>query len=151
MASIMDMLNHAVRMDLQRLAKNEVVPSRGVRKHVSQMNNKEIDYIFDKLRSIKKWRATSHAMDRVNTKGIYITLRDMVSTIHHSRVIEYHEVRGEKRVLLRSNVLIQGDYNLHVVFSVNEAKIISVWLNHVDDTHETIDMSCYNEKLKIEF
>jgi hypothetical protein len=153
MARLADMLGNAKRMDLYRYANNENVPKRGRKKHESQMSNKEKDYLFTKLRGVKRWGMSTHAVDRITEKGIEVSYNDVVSTIHNSTIIEYHlaKYQDEKdvRVLLRSNARVNRDYNLHVVFSITRGRVVSVWMNHKDDFHATLDMRDYDKNVKI--
>jgi hypothetical protein len=153
MAKLADLLGNANKMDLYRVAKNEEVPKRGRKKHYTQMSKKETDYLFSKLRGVKRWGLSYHALDRIEEKGIEVTYEDIVSTIYNSNIIEYHvtKYKGENdsRVLLRSKSLVNGENNLHVVYSISRKKIISSWLNHKNDKHKTIDMRDYSGNVKI--
>jgi hypothetical protein len=157
MAKLFDVLGNAKKMDLYRVAKNESVPKRGRKKHYSQMTKDEKDSLFARLRGIKGWKLSNHSLDRLVEKNIHATYYDIVSTIHKSRIIEYHIVKmkekdvniNDERVLLRSNAVVNGDYNLHVVYSITRKKIVSVWINKVDDIHSTIDMRDYDKNVKI--
>lgn len=153
MAKLADMLGNSKRMDLYRISKNENVPTRGLKKHYTQMNDKEKNFIFATLKSYKNWGMSGHALDRLVEKGIEATYEDIVSTIHNSMIIEYHVAKfqgvNDERVLLRSKAIVNKCNNLHVVFSITRGRIVSVWMNHKDDKHSTIDMSDYSKSVKI--
>lgn len=158
MARMSDLLGNANRMDLYRVAKNEAVPVRGRKKYITQMSKAEVDYLFIKLRAVRKWGISTHALDRLVEKGIEATYADLVSTIDNSTIIEYHVAKftdknnkkvDDHRVLLRSKARVNVDYNLHVVYSLTRKRIVSVWMNHKDDKHATLDMRDYDKNLKI--
>lgn len=153
MARLADLLGNAQRTDMFRMAENKPVPKRGKKKHYSQMTPEEKNYLFSKLKAVKKWGISTHALDRIYEKGIEATYSDLVSSIHNSYIIEYHvaqfDGKDDKRVVLRSKARVNRTYNLHVVFSISRQRIVSVWMNHVNDKHSTIDMTDYSRKVKI--
>jgi len=154
MAKLADLLGNARRQDMIRMSKNESVPNRGKKKHGTQMTKEEIEYLFKRLRSVKRWRMSAHAVSRITEKGIKVTYRDAVSTIHTSKIIEYHIVnlgngKKDERVLLRGNAVVNRDSNVHFVYSLTRQEIVSSWLNRVDDKHNTLDWRDYDEKLRI--
>ena len=153
MASLAQLLGNAKRMDVYRVANNESVPRRGKKRHYSQMSKEEQDYLFSRLRNVKKWHIGDHALEQMEKKGIDVTYNDIKSTIHTSKIIEYHVAKvknkEEERVLLRSNAVVNGKYNLHVVYGLGTKTIVSVWLNEVDDVHKTIDMNDYDKNVVI--
>jgi hypothetical protein len=153
MARLAELVGNTKRHDLFRVAKNEKLPYRGRKKHFSQMTNQEINHIWNALRSVKKWNISSHALDRVTQKGIQVTYRDIITTIHNATIIEYHIAKfndeKDNRVLLRSKAIANKYYNLNVVYSLTRKEVVSVWLNHINDRHETIDMSDYTKSLRI--
>lgn len=153
MAKLADLIGNAKKMDMRRVANGERVPKRGKKKHFTQMTNEEKKLLFDKLRSVRNWKVGGHALDRMEEKGIKVTYEDIVSTIYNSSIIEYHTVKldnfNDKRVLLRSKAMTNGNYNLNVVYSITGRRVISVWLNSIDDLHDTIDMRDYDSDLKI--
>lgn len=153
MARMSDILGNAKKQDMFRVAKNEKVPYRGKKKHGSQMTTQEKEYIFKKLKSVKKWIVSKHALERIEEKGINVTYKDVVSTIHNSKIIEYHVAKFDNkddiRVLLRGNAIVNRNYNVHFVYSLTRGKVVSSWLNEVTDTHKTLDWRDYDEKLYI--
>lgn len=153
MAKMAELLGGTKRQDLLRVANNEKVPYRGRKKHFTQMSQHENRYLLDSLKDVDKWTMERHALDRIIEKEIDATYEDAVSTIHNGKIIEYHiaKHREEKdaRVLLRANALVNGTYNLNVVYSLTRKSIVSVWINDIKDKHSTLDMNAYNRGLKI--
>lgn len=158
MARMAELLGNASRMDLYRVMENKTVPVRGRKKYFTQMSRPEVSYLFTKLKAVKKWVVSDHALDRITEKGIKVTYADLVSTVHNATIIEYHVAKctlqdGEKiddqRVLLRSKAMVNINYNLHVVYSLTRKRIVSVWMNHKNDKHKNLDMRDYDKNLKI--
>lgn len=127
----------------------------GKRKHCSQMNDFEMKSIMDKLENIERWNIRTHALDRIEEKGINATYNDLVSMIDNSSILEYKidynqkMNRCEERVLLRANSVVNVKYNLNVVYSITQRAIITVWINEIDDKHETLDWSIYDENMMV--
>ena len=127
----------------------------GKRKHCSQMNDFEMKSIMDKLENIERWNIRTHALDRIEEKGINATYNDLVSMINNSSILEYKidynqkMNRCEERVLLRANSVVNVKYNLNVVYSITQRAIITVWINEIDDKHETLDWSIYDENMMV--
>lgn len=127
--------------------------------HGSQLKKPQEKRIWKALKSVeesgKTWRIRNHAFDRVKEKGINATYDDMVSTIHNSSIIEYRIFfnstynRCEERVVLRSKEVVNRCFNLNVVYSLSANKIITVWLNHINDDHKNLDWSLYDENMRV--
>lgn len=137
--------------------KKELSKYAGKRKHGTQLAKHEEQGLWDRLKSVKEsdWKMIGHAIDRLNQKGIKATKRDIVSTIHNAKIVEYKidHVKQfneyHERVVLRSNTFVNGSYNLHAVYSLTNNRIVSVWMNHKDDLHKTLDWNLYDESMKV--
>ena len=127
----------------------------GQRKHVSQITQQENDGLYKRLKEVDKWKIVSHALDRLKEKNINATREDIVSTINNSTLIEYkidydkRINRYEERVVLRSNAIVNRNFNLNVVFSLTKQQVITVWINDINDFHKTLDWGIYNEDMKV--
>lgn len=132
----------------------------GQRKHWSHMSKNEIEGLFKRLKSVEanglRWRISGHTLDRLKEKGIQATYKDLVSTIHNSTIIEYkidemkyQKGEPEERVVLRAKSIVNREYNLNVVYSLTNYKIITVWVNHINDFHETLDWNIYNPDMRV--
>lgn len=123
------------------------------------MNEHEKNGLFERLKSVEKngltWRMSGHTLDRLSEKNIKATYQDLTSMIHNAKVIEYkidynEFLRApEERVVLRANAIVNQRYNLNVVYSLTNRKIITVWVNHIRDLHTTLDWSIYDKDLKV--
>ncbi|MFQ3543527.1 hypothetical protein Q7A53_05525 [Halobacillus rhizosphaerae] len=133
----------------------EMVRFEGQRKHLSQMQPKEIFGIYDRLKSVKHWRVSTHTFDRIKEKKIDATKKDLVSIIHNSRIVEYRIIRNrytdvlEERVVLESKPNVNRKYWIKVCYSLTENKIITTWMNDANDLHSTLDRGIYSKKMKV--
>ena len=136
-------------------SQTEMMKFAGQRKFVNQMTKQEIDGLFRRLRAVRsnEWRLSGHVFDRLEEKGINATRRDVISTIHSSELLEYKidERYGvcDERVLLRAKAIVNDSYNLHVVYSLTNKKVVTVWINHINDRHATLNMSLYTADMKV--
>lgn len=125
------------------------------RKHESQMSTKEKKNIKKRLKSNLKWEVNNHTLKRISEKNIGASIPKVISQIKDCKIIEYKidkvklgdESFYDERVLIRGNeIIIRGKdkYQLNVVFSLTTRSLVTVWLNHVEDTHKTLDWDLYN-------
>lgn len=127
----------------------------GRRKHSSQLSEIETDGLFERLKEVENWRIKTHALDRLAEKGIEATYQDIVSTIGYAEMVEYKINynplinRCDERVVLRSKAIVNRCYNLNVVYSLSENRIVTVWNNHINDRHDTLDWSIYDADMKV--
>lgn len=136
-------------------SQTEMMKFAGQRKHATQMSKQETDGLFRRLRAVRsnQWRLVGHVFDRLEEKGINATRADIISTIHRSTLLEYKidERFGvcDERVLLRANAMVNDCYNLNVVYSLTNKKVVTVWINHINDKHKTLDWSLYTADMKV--
>jgi hypothetical protein len=127
----------------------------GKRKHGSQLQQEETNIIWDRLKSFDQWEVSPHALDRLVEKGIKATYEDIVSTIDNATIVEYKIDYNERinrcddRVVLRANAIVNDTYNLNVVYSLSRGVVVTVWINHINDFHDTLDWSIYSEDMKV--
>jgi hypothetical protein len=127
----------------------------GKRKHRSQLQQEEVSTIWNRLKSFDDWYMSSHALDRIHEKGIKATYDDVVSTIDNAEIIEYKVDYNERinrcdeRVVLRANAVVNDTYNLNAVYSITRGVVVTVWINHINDRHDTLDWSIYDENMKV--
>lgn len=139
--------------------KRDMAKFIGKRKHGSQLKEFEVDGLFERLKEVERkgqtWRMAGHALNRLKEKGINATYQDVVSTIHNAQILEYkidhNKILGmcEERVLLRSKAVVNRNFNLHAVYSLTSRRIVTVWINHVKDFHDTLDWNLYTEDLPV--
>lgn len=136
--------------------KQEIFRYVGKRKHGSQLSNLEENGLWKRLKNVEEWEweIIEHALDRLKQKGIQANRQDIISTIHNATLIEYKIDRDDKRqpderVVLRSKAIVNRNYNLHAVYSLTNKRIISVWMNKIDDRHATLKWDLYDKNMKV--
>lgn len=152
MVKMFELVGNAKKQDLCRAVNNELVPRRGKKKHGTQMRYDEKKYLITSLKSVKNWNMSKHVLERIEEKGLLITIDDIESTIHNSTIIEYHVVNDnykEERVLLKAKKTVNKQFHLNIVYSITRGNIISAWLNKVTDNHNSLDWRDYDNNLII--
>lgn len=135
----------------------ELARYAGKRKHATQLKEHEKTGIWKRLKGVQEWEweMSPHALTRLKEKNIRASRQDVISAIHNAHIIEYKIDRNrrfknyDERVVLRSKAVVQGGYNLNAVYSLTNKCIVSVWLNHVNDRHATLDWSIYDKNMKV--
>lgn len=115
------------------------------RKHYSQFSNNE-EKTLKKLISEKEYILTDYSIMRKTHR--VILNREIRDTLKDYKIIEYHYKFGDNRVLIRSNKSY-NHYNICLVLSLNEGKIITVYDNYDNDKHYTLNITNYNGNLDI--
>ena len=129
------------------------------KKHYSQMTATEINFLKKELKEINvhNCKVSSHLVRKFKTE-LKIELLELARTIksNDSLIIEYNTVRNDKRILIRSkkeyNVILDGRKqlaNICLVISIIENKIVTAYYNSSNDNHNHINMTRYNQNLKI--
>lgn len=138
---------------MELVINDEMTKYTNMRKHISQMSAFESRALMKRISKIEEWEwvVRPHAFDRVIEKGINATRNDMVTAIYNANIIEYRIIgrMNEERMLIRSKSLVNGMYNLNIVYSFTFKEVITVWLNHKNDRHQTLDWSIYNKDMKV--
>ena len=134
-----------------------------IRKHFTQMNEQELTIVKNKIKSsvnedVNSVNIVPHALDNlykrlrkgrdINTYKVMLaqTLIDF-SPIEFKRI--YNGVNlAEERSVLRGNRLVNGE-SIVLVYSITHRKIITVWINSLNDMHNTLDMNLYDANMAI--
>lgn len=126
------------------------------RKLYTQMNKLELNYLKEQLNKINSFETTFHADDKfyeLELNTYYI--KKLLGKFEIDNIIEYNTGRNgaERRVVVEDHTPIKCD-NGKIVYAsysidLDTGFIITVWVNLITDKHETVDMSYYNENLKI--
>ena len=125
------------------------------RKLHTQMTNEEKVYLANKVNKVNRLVPTRHSQEKMDMLDISLDyIAEILHTIKPSQVVEYNTGRGnESRVLVKDNRVMTTDTGKKVngkyVIDIKTGKLVTVWINGVNDTHKTIDMSLYNKDLKI--
>lgn len=132
-----------------------------VRKHVSQMSEHEINYLQNILgetwANVQRLNLSYHLRDKIaSERTVYSRtlaldcLRDFRECLFEYNVKTYENGNQSARVALRSKGQIKhkGKWcNQIIVVDIMSCVVVTSYLNEVNDHHETIDWSCYNENL----
>lgn len=134
-----------------------------IRKHFTQMNEQELEIVKNKIKNSVKGDVNSvnivpHAFDNlfkrlrkgrdINTYKVMLaqTLIDF-TPIEFKRI--YNGVNlMEERSVLRGNRLVNEE-SIVLVYSLTQRKIITVWINSLNDTHSTLDTNLYDSEMVI--
>lgn len=135
------------------------------KKHKSQLNKKEINYLLKHLWTVKRFTFSNHLKAKMAKGEVTPQIAIMKKTLVDAKecIIEYNQkldLNGEvisRRVLLRSKqmelVNIKGEgqvlCNLCFVVDVDTGVIITAYFNSVKDAHETLDKKRYDANLSI--
>lgn len=121
----------------------------GDKKHVTQMNELEKDFLLRKFHSVSRndWKFTDYSEQRFNERGIdpahFLTLFR-----GDAELIEYHFKKNNNRVLLRSKA-IHNEAQVCAVFSIEQKRIVTVYLNYHGNKHEQLKLEFYDADLDI--
>lgn len=134
-----------------------------IRKHFTQMNEQELEIVKNKIKSsvngdVNSVNIVPHAFDNlfkrlrkgrdINTYKIMLaqTLIDF-TPIEFKRI--YNGVNlVEERSVLRGNRLVNEE-SIVLVYSITQRKIITVWINSLNDMHSTLDTNLYDSEMVI--
>lgn len=124
------------------------------KKHVLQMTVQDITFLKRLVIDSKKFKDSPHAKTRSLQKNIPALEKHLQSLIESRKfeIIEYKEIqfkdnRFDIRVVIRGNLSLYKD--VVYVLSLTNKNIVTVWVNNSKDKHETLDLSLYDENLKI--
>lgn len=128
-----------------------------VRKHVSQMSSNEKDKIRDVFKVIKSWEVFDHVYDRIEEKGYTVTDDDFLRILTKGKIIEYEQKYYYNIKKLNHLVVLQSIRKrkgkpidrMHMVFDITDRGVVSVWINELEDTHETLNLGIYSKGLKV--
>lgn len=117
-----------------------------IRKHVSQMSEKEQEFILDKAKEIKNWKISKHLLERIEERGGDKSI--IAETLQSGDLIEYHQKDGVSRFLIRGTKLYYK-YVACLVFQYENEKVITLYWNVADDHHRTLKEELYDEKVDV--
>lgn len=134
------------------------------KKHVSQMTDKDIDIITNRLNNLTRLYCTKHVISKIKNDNLWFSsdmIVDVIEDVSEENIVEYNvsPFFGEmdSRVLLRSTesflVDISGNgpvyCNICFVISLDRGAIVTVYYNAEYDNHTYLDMSRYDQSLKV--
>lgn len=125
-----------------------------VNKHASQFTHKEVEQVYKARERVKDlWlkrgiKIGFHLQDKIRNGETKFSYELTMKTMLNSTVVEYNETGSDKRILLRSQYSKHGEVQC-IVVSLLSGKVITSYLNKVDDVHKTLDPRRYDKNLKI--
>ena len=125
-----------------------------VKKHASQFTPKEVKQLYNAKGSVKElWlkrgiKIGFHLQDKIRNGETKFSYEMAMETMTYSSIVEYNKTGSDKRILIRSHVSHNGNVQC-IVLSLLSGKIITSYLNKVEDAHKTLDPRRYNKDLKI--
>jgi len=111
------------------------------RKHRNQMTPMEKQEIYKALALCSCYRFTRHSFDKKEQRGI--SNREIFRCIKYGDIIEFHYIKGQQRVLLRSNETVHNS-NVCVVVDINTYEIVTAYRNTITDSHITLHTELYD-------
>lgn len=130
------------------------------KKHHSQFSRRESEKIRKAKRHVLDlWlkrgiKTSDHLQVKIRNNETKFSYKRAMECLLNGQVIEYNEINGDKRILVRSNV---GHVHNHidnivvqcVVVSLISGKVVTAYLNTTNDRHKTLDLRRYDETLKV--
>lgn len=116
-----------------------------VKKHARQMTAAEKNLLQESVKD-KQWQFHPHAKAKMEERGGI--KEDILDVIENGSIVEYHQRNFMNRILFRGKKAI-GKWVPCAVVEPTTSTIITVYWNHVDDHHRTINMKVYNKSIDI--
>lgn len=125
-----------------------------VKKHASQFTHKEVEQVYNARERVKDlWlkrgiKIGFHLQYKIRNGETKFSYEMTMKTMLNSTIVEYNETGTDKRILLRSHYSKNKEVQC-IVVSLLSGKVITSYLNKLDDVHKTLDPRRYNKNLKI--
>lgn len=125
-----------------------------MKKHISQMSEEEKDLLNERVADvdIPTVEVTKYTVNRIHQRFDDITLLDVAEVFLRHTIIEYNTNSGDQRILLRGTENVKDGkdkYNVCIVYSVRNNRLITAWLDHFLDNHKTLRIEEYTKDLDI--
>jgi len=91
-----------------------------------------------KLVHTTEWNMTTYSKTRLGQRGL--TFTKVLEALYEGELIEYHNVNGRDRILIRNTdgICVVGEIGLQY-----QGKIITTYRNNLNDNHSTLDKKQY--------
>lgn len=125
-----------------------------VKKHASHFTHKEVEQVYNARERVKDlWlkrgiKIGFNLQDKIRNGETKFSYEMTMKTMLNSTIVEYNETGADKRILLRSHYSKNKEVQC-IVVSLLSGKVITSYLNKVDDVHKTLDSRRYDKNLKI--
>lgn len=134
---------------MRKAKKKKQAPHQDIKKHVSQMTEKEKTFLLRQFKSIPRvdWLITQYAEYRLNERGVAL---EWFKTLWEGYdLVEFHKAGNSSRVLMRGNAVVNGDENICAVFDLKERVVITIWLNWTQNKHNNLVIEEYDSSYDI--
>ena len=111
---------------------------KGLRIHRNNLASRTVRELLLEVTAINEWHFSPHFEDKSKTRRVNLTKEYAYKLIRDSRLIEFHTLRGSRRVLLR-----HMSTGISIIVDLDAKVIVSVWRNELDDDHKNLDTSKY--------
>ena len=111
---------------------------KGLRIHRNNLASRTVRELLLEVNAISQWRFSPHFEDKSKTRRVNLTREYAYKLIKNSKLIEFHTLKGSRRVLLR-----HMSTGISIIVDLDAKVIVSVWRNELDDDHKNLDTSRY--------
>jgi hypothetical protein len=123
-----------------------------MKKHISQMNSKEIKYLNQRFKSVKQsqWSFTKYSKRRSKDRSIDLAIFRSIWTDGFD-LIEYHkeDKTGENRILVRSISCDKEENQVCAVVSLDTKEIITIYNNWRHNKHVNLVIEEYDSGIDV--
>ena len=111
---------------------------KGLRIHRNNLASSTIRELLLEVTAISQWRFSPHFEDKSKARKVNLTKEYAYKLIKDSKLIEFHTLRGSRRVLLR-----HMSTGISMIVDLDAKVIVSVWRNELDDEHKNLNTARY--------
>jgi len=138
------------------------------RKHALQMTEEELRYCKGQaVHTATHLTVIRHAIDRYSDKHLYVNPGKIKWLVKNSEVVEYERMTKDSSVMYvgmehipvaipahtNERIVVRApyddDFDVSIVLDVTEKKVVTLWLNTVEDRHHTLNLSLYDGTMDI--
>jgi len=118
-------------------------PVQGIRIHGTNLSYKDTRNLVREVKAVQRWKYAPHFIHRsVEREVLHLSNVALVNRItellHQGKLIEYHTLKGTRRVLMRNM-----ETGISVVADLDTKTVVSLWQNTQDDNHKTLNKYLY--------
>lgn len=124
------------------------------KKAKTMLSKSERKFVSKKIDKIKVAKICPHCKQREFERGVIYGKSEFENEVNWGNLIELQKYEdGTTRYLFRGKKVLhgteKGDANVVFVVVAGKNEVRSCWLNNVNDHHETLDTSIYDENAEI--
>jgi hypothetical protein len=123
-----------------------------MKKHISQMTNKEANYLIQRFKSVpqNRWKFNTYSKMRARERGVDLTVFRSLWTDGFD-LIEFHQhdTKKENRVLLRTITTDKNDNQVCAVFNFSTMEVTTVYLNWRHNKHQNLVWEEYDASVDV--